>query len=116
MGFLDELINVGTKKDYSTKTYHSPFETYAPTTIDARQLSSNISPQYTYAVQIDSPKAEITTKKQDKLISEPESDIRPKMDITTPQTSGGQSSSGLDMMPVAIVGILAVAGIMLIKK
>ncbi len=86
----------GTKKEYSI-TKHAPYETYSPQTTDARVF--NI--QYpSYQVQIDSPLASQTTKKEMTTTQ----DIRPEQTVS-PQNA--PSTTGTDMTTIAIIAAVA---------
>lgn len=100
---LSGLGNFGTKKEQNIGSYapatnvHQPYETYSPTS--SRQESYNISPQYTYAVQISSPDAVISTKKEDTLRSALETKQEPR--VSVPQTTS--TSSSTDISPTTLV-------------
>lgn len=97
---------------------HQPFETYAPTT--STQTSYNISPQYSYGVQISSPNATMTTKKEDSISSAQSARQDPY--ISTPSSAAAKSeptvsqSSGISSNTIMIVAVAAVAGLFLLKR
>lgn len=93
-GFLDGL-NIGGE-------YHQPYEHYQP----QYTLAPVTSIQYPdYQVQIDSPGAIQTSKKTMKT----EADIRPT------QSYQGDTE-GLPIVPIAIIGTIALIGMAYVKK
>lgn len=99
-GTLAGSLLGGSKKEY-TITKHAPYETYSPQTTDARVY--NI--QYpTYQVQIDSPLASQSTKKEmaTELTQKPSMEVSPQ---NAPVTSQGTNWTTIAI--VAVAGLVA---------
>ena len=102
----------------STQTHtvtHSPYETYAP----QKQLSYNPVNTITYPeyhIQMDSPGAQMTTKKELSVTSEPSlsarQDVAPVGSGATDMASGG----GLDLLPIVLIGGVAYVLATYLKK
>ena len=117
MAFLDALVGIGQKKTeigtYAPSTagvYHQPYEQYAPTTT----TSYSISPQYSYAVQIASPEASISTKKEDIISTQQKA--TPTLKATSePATEAKFSGAGVTNTTLAIVAVAAIAAYAVLK-
>lgn len=107
MGLIaDTYVDIySSKKETHAQTYHQPFETFMP--------SYQLDYAYAPAVMIESPGATgstVTTKKEAVQTPTQEGiDTTQKDDID--KTTGGNDW----ILPVAIIGVLAVSGVYLLK-
>lgn len=90
---------------------HAPYETYAPQ--KSLQYSPVSSIQYpSYQIQIDSPASYQSMKKTADIDSKPV--LKPTQDVSP--VGSGDMSTGLDLVPIAIIGAVAFIGYGIIKK
>ena len=92
----------------SSQTYapHAPYETYS----SAIQYAPVTSIQYPdYAINIGSPEAVATTKKEQTVTS------RPEFEYAAEQAQA-PASAGIDLMPIAIIGAVALVAVVVLKE
>ena len=90
----------------SSQTYapHAPYETYS----SAVQYAPVTSIQYPdYAINIGSPEAVATTKKEQTVTS------RPEFEYSAEQA---RQTSGVDLVPIAIIGAVALVAVVVLKE
>ena len=90
----------------SSQTYapHAPYETYS----SAVQYAPVTSIQYPdYAINIGSPEAVATTKKEQTVTS------RPGFEYSAEQA---RQTSGVDLVPIAIIGAVALVAVVVLKE
>jgi len=90
----------------SSQTYapHAPYETYS----SAVQYAPVTSIQYPdYAINIGSPEAVATTKKEQTITSKPEFEY---------EAEQGRTTSGVDLVPIAIIAAVALVAYGLVSK
>jgi len=90
----------------SSQTYapHAPYETYS----SAVQYAPVTSIQYPdYAINIGSPEAVATTKKEQTITSRPDFEY---------QAEQGRTTTGIDIMPLAIIAAITVVAVAIIKR
>lgn len=116
VGGLAGWLLGGTKKEATisnANVYHEPYETFAPTSVDSRQFSYQISPAYNYAVQIASPGGRITQTKKDEMVARQAADLTatPTLKISEPINSPSGNVQGIDATKVALIGAAALVGL-----
>lgn len=90
----------------SSQTYapHAPYETYS----SAVQYAPVTSIQYPdYAINIGSPEAVATTKKEQTVTSKPEFEYSAEQ---------ARQTSGVDLVPIAIIGAVALVAVVVLKE
>lgn len=99
-GLLGGLLGGGKKEIHATK------EHYAPVDIPIRSQVEIFAPSYQY--QIDSPYAEMTSKKDISAKASGEADV------TTPRTE--TTTEGMDMTKIAIIGVIGLVAYGVVNK
>ena len=100
-GLLGGLLGGGSKKEI-----HATKEHYAPVHAPVSSIAKTYAPTYQY--QIDSPYAEMTSKKD--LVTK----AAAKGEVTTPRVE--TTTEGMDMTKIAIIGVIGLVTYGLVSK
>ena len=111
-GGIANIFGGGTKKDYGVREIHAPKEHYAPITTDARSISKVFAPTYQY--QIESPYAEMRSKKDITARSRSDPDIAPRR--IQEGAPGITTTEGVDMTKIAVIGVVGLVAYGLVSK
>lgn len=110
-GLIASVFGAGGKKEQAVgaKEIHAPYETFQPTTVDARSISQVYSPTAIYQIESPYAQARSATDVTSKAVSRADADPKFWQPQAAPTATAG-ITEGVDLTQIALIGGLALIG------